>query len=83
MVCPRRTDSNPAARLRLARAAPLDLYDYATQPPVRVVQFTRHIPDAIVTTDDWPAIVPITAAEVAVIEAYFGDVLDELFGPLP
>jgi len=26
---------------------------------------------------------PVTEAEVRVIEAYFGDILDELFGPPP
>lgn len=33
--------------------------------------------------DDWPALVPITEAEIRVVEAHLGDVLDELFGPLP
>jgi hypothetical protein len=33
--------------------------------------------------DDWPALVPITDAEVRVVEAHLGDILDELFGPLP
>ena len=37
----------------------------------------------ITITDDWPEIVPITEFEVRIVEAYFGDVLDELFGPLP
>ena len=83
MLRPRHTDSNPAERLRLARAAPLDLYDYATQRPGRIVPFARRTPEMIAVTDDWPAIVPITPAEVAIIEAYLGDVLDELFGPLP
>jgi hypothetical protein len=32
-------------------------------------------------TDDWPARVPVSEAEVAVFEAWFGDVFDELFGP--
>jgi hypothetical protein len=30
-------------------------------------------------TDDWPERVPVTAAEVDVFEARFGDILDELF----
>ncbi|PCD04790.1 hypothetical protein COC42_07830 [Sphingomonas spermidinifaciens] len=33
--------------------------------------------------DDWPYVLPITDAEVRIIEAHFGDVLDDLFGPLP
>jgi hypothetical protein len=32
-------------------------------------------------TDDWPERVPVTDAEVDVFEAWFGDVLDKLFGP--
>lgn len=30
-------------------------------------------------TDDWPADVPVTDAEVAVFEAWFGDLFDDLF----
>jgi len=30
-------------------------------------------------TDDWPAEVPITEAEIEVFEAWFGDMFDELF----
>lgn len=32
-------------------------------------------------TDDWPGRVPVMQAEVAVFEAWFGDLFDELFGP--
>lgn len=32
-------------------------------------------------TDDWPKCVPVTDVEVDVFEAWFGDLLDELFGP--
>ena len=31
-------------------------------------------------TDDWPACVPITEAEVEVFERWFGDLFDGLFG---
>jgi hypothetical protein len=31
--------------------------------------------------DDWPEHVPITQAEADVFEAWFGDLLDQLFGP--
>jgi hypothetical protein len=30
-------------------------------------------------TDDWPAEVPITEAEIEAFEAWFGDLFDELF----
>lgn len=32
--------------------------------------------------DDWPRRVPVTEDEVDVFEAWFGDILDELFGPI-
>ena len=32
-------------------------------------------------TDDWPQHVPVNRAEVEVFEAWFGDILGELFGP--
>lgn len=37
----------------------------------------------IVVTDDWDGQIPITDAELRVIEGYFRKELDELFGPLP
>lgn len=57
------------------------LYDYLR--PVAPTGRQRGAEDPITITDDWPEIVPITEAEVRIIEAHFGDVLDELFGPLP
>lgn len=35
-----------------------------------------------IVTDDWPERVPVTEEEVAVFEAWFGDLFDELFGPI-
>ncbi|TRL32237.1 hypothetical protein FM996_12780 [Methylosinus sporium] len=32
-------------------------------------------------TDDWPEEVPVTRAEVDVIEAWLGDLFDQRFGP--
>lgn len=37
----------------------------------------------ITVTDDWPDAVPVTDHEARIIEAFFADVLDDLFGPLP
>lgn len=37
----------------------------------------------IKVTDDWPDMVPISDLEVRLVEAFFGDLLDELFGPIP
>ncbi|MGP1394589.1 MAG: hypothetical protein ACTS3R_03660 [Inquilinaceae bacterium] len=31
--------------------------------------------------DDWPDDVPVTPEEVDVFERWFGDLLDEMFGP--
>ena len=39
-------------------------------------------PGAWRVIDDWPERVPVTEREVDVFEAWFGDVLDELFGPI-
>lgn len=39
----------------------------------------RHDLSDWIVTDDWPERVPVTQAEVAVFEAWFGDVFDELF----
>ena len=62
-------------------AGPSDLYDYLR--PVEPSGKRRRAQAPITVTDDWPEVVPITEAEVRIVEAYFGDVLDELFGPLP
>ena len=42
----------------------------------------RHDLSTWTVTDDWPERVPVTAAEVDVFEVCFGDILDELFGPI-
>ncbi len=64
-------------------AAPLDLYDYAIQAAKRGARLARADPEPIAVIDDWPNVLPITDAEVRIIEAHFGDVLNDLFGPLP
>ena len=62
-------------------AGPSDLHDYLL--PVTPSGKRRRAQTPITVADDWPEVVPITEAEVRIVEAYFGDVLDELFGPLP
>lgn len=64
-------------------AAPLDLYDYVPAAGSQSKSSRRSTCQRIRITDDWPEIVPVSEAEVRIIEAYFGDILDELFGPLP
>ena len=61
---------------------PDDLYDYYSHEPAP----KRGHPPAVAAetwrvVDDWPERVPVTAAEVDVFEAWFGDFFDELFGP--
>jgi hypothetical protein len=60
-------------------AIPDDLYDYA-RPAAR--HRGRPIKDDQTTwtvTDDWPEHVPVTEAEIKVLEAWFGDLFEELF----
>lgn len=40
----------------------------------------RHDLSTWTATDDWPDPVPITEAEIEVLEQWFGDLFDELFG---
>lgn len=63
----------------------VDLYDYLPSPrrrtpPVRRRRCEDWHPRVV---DDWPARIPVTEAELDVIEAHFGQLLDELFGPVP
>jgi hypothetical protein len=39
----------------------------------------KHDPAEWTVTDDWAEQVPVTEAEVAVFEAWFGDLFDVLF----
>lgn len=64
-------------------AAPPDLYDYAVAIQAPVQRKGRRQSQRLRVTDDWPEAMPVTEAEVRVVEAYFRDILDELFGPLP
>lgn len=73
------------ARRRSRQAKPpADLHDYLQAP--FVVRLERPAacaaPDMRVT-DDWPDFVPVSDREARIIEAFFADVLDELFGPIP
>lgn len=42
----------------------------------------KHDLETWTVTDDWPAQIPVTDAEIAAFEAWFGDLFDELFGPV-
>ncbi len=41
----------------------------------------KHDVESWTITDDWPNPVPITDAELDVVEAWFGNLFDEPFGP--
>jgi hypothetical protein len=60
-------------------AEPDDLYDYARPPTRRRGEPAPEDPTTWTVTDDWPADVPITEAEIEVFEAWFGDLFAELF----
>lgn len=72
-----RPHCRPALRLR---PEPASLYDYR-QPAPRPGRPPKHDLTGWRVTDDWPERVPVTPEEVDVFEAWFGDILDELFGP--
>ncbi len=64
-------------------AAPPDLYDYAEAVRAPAKRKRHRGAGRLRVTDDWSEVVPVTETEVRAVEAYFGDILDELFGPLP
>lgn len=64
-----------------------DLYDYVLPPrssPSRSKQRRSRAkvrtPWRPRVTDDWPERVPVTSAEVDIIEAHFAEFFEELFG---
>ena len=55
------------------------MYDYAHPRARRSRQLVQHDPTTWTVTDDWSEDVPVTEAEIEVVEAWFGDLFDELF----
>ncbi|GAB5471650.1 MAG: hypothetical protein Kilf2KO_46800 [Rhodospirillales bacterium] len=64
------------------RPAKIDLYDYCKlpEPEPRGRRVVDDLSDWRVV-DDWPVDVPVMPEEVDVFERWFGDLLDEMFGP--
>lgn len=62
----------PAGRL------PDNLYAYAAAPPPRRRTRSSPVSNPMTVTDDWPEYIPVTEAEIAVFETWFGDILEEL-----
>ena len=74
-----RSQKSCRRRVGNSGAAPIDLYDYA-RPPRRVQgRPRRNDPTTWNVTDNWPETVPVSAAEIDVFEAWFGDLFDQLF----
>lgn len=76
--------ARPRQHLRQSRrpsAEVLDVFDYRRQAEPKVGRPEHDLSDWRVT-DDWSRPIPVTEAEIDVFEARFGDILDELFGPV-
>lgn len=64
----------------LASAEVIDFFDYAS-PERRTSRQRGRVERRTVAariTDDWPARVPVTEAELDLFEAHFGPLIDEL-----
>jgi hypothetical protein len=83
MARERNRDDDSAEGSRRDGAETLDLYSYLGLAACCPVQPRRSERQPIVVADDWPEVVPVTDAEVRMVEAHFGELLDALFGPLP
>lgn len=64
-----------------------DLHDYALLPQPTTSRSKQRQSRAKARTlwrpritDDWPERIPVTSAEVDIIEAHFADFLEEMFG---
>jgi hypothetical protein len=75
-----RSRANRRARRFNSAAMPDDLYDYAQTPERRPGRPVKHDLFGWRVVDDWPERVPVTEREVDVFDAWFGDILDKLFG---
>jgi hypothetical protein len=97
LLWPRRRDSRlMSKRRRPSKSSPMrtatnlsqrgilpdDLYDFAAPAARRSGRPPAHDLSAWTVIDDWPERVPVTQREVDVFEAWFGDILDELLGPI-
>ncbi len=57
-----------------------DLYDYLAAPVHPCRRRAKRDRTTLTVTYDWPEDVPVTDAEIAVFEAWFGELFDKLFG---
>lgn len=70
-------------RRRAPRAPISDLFDYLEEKSLPRLPTPPPPSVSFLVTDDWPALVPITEREIAVLEAHLAQVLDELLGSSP
>ncbi|MGH6679328.1 MAG: hypothetical protein ACREDL_10465 [Bradyrhizobium sp.] len=75
-----RSRTDRRERRFVSAVIPNDLYDYVLTPERRSGRPVKHDLVDWRVVDDWPQRVPVTEREVDVFEAWFGDILDELFG---
>ncbi len=85
----RRQAHNTRRRARVVSGVlPNDLYGYiddvADTPPLPAKPASARADEPSLqnwtVSDDWPDRVPVTEAEIDLFEAWFGDIIDELFG---
>lgn len=74
--------NRPLKRRRQIGALPKDLYAYAEVHSLpRIGRPQKFALETWTVTDNWPDLLPVTEAEIDLFEAWFGDLLDETFGP--
>jgi hypothetical protein len=60
----------------------IDLRDYLCDAAPRAGRLPTHDLSSWRVIDDWPEKVAVSPAEVDVFERWFGEIVEELFGPL-
>ena len=79
--CAVKAPAQESRRRRVPADASLDdLYDYVAAPARPGRRRAKRDRTTLTVADDWPEDVPVTEAEIAVFEAWFGELFDELFG---
>jgi hypothetical protein len=69
-------------RKHIGDATVVDFYDYGVPKPIAPRQRARRAPKRqLIAICELPDPLPVTEAELDVIETHFADFLDELFGP--
>jgi len=59
-----------------------DLHDYVAAPARPGHRRAKRASETLTVVDDWPEDVPVTEAEIAMFEAWFGGLFDEARGHL-